>query len=324
MKKKDSKPKKQHTAKGTDEWQSLNAQLGEFGLEPPKRYRSDQRLSASEKKTAPKKQRKQQEKQYPLTPQERREQQNKQRQKKKKHRKLLSYAAVAVGIIAIMLVLSLTVLFKIDTISVKGNERYSVKEIMAVLPVEKENNLFITDTGYAEEKLEATLPYIYDAEVKRHFPSTITVTVHETATVYSVKNKDKTYTLLDDRLKVLESNIEKAPKNAVELRRVALSDAIVGKTATFTNKKTQERVAALIATVKSMQLEKITAVYSTDINNNYLVYDKRITFKLGSLDNIEDKIYAALTALEKLNNANPQAEGELTVVGDKQVYFTEK
>ncbi|MBR6391650.1 MAG: hypothetical protein IKS12_00030, partial [Eubacterium sp.] len=68
----------------------------------------------------------------------------------------------------------------------------------------------------------------------------------------------------------------------------------------------------------------VSAVYSSDINNNFIVYDSRITIKLGTLDNLENKIYSALTAIEKLNESNPQAEGVLTVTDNKQVYFSEK
>lgn len=72
-----------------------------------------------------------------------------------------------------------------------------------------------------------------------------------------------------------------------------------------------------------MSLDKITELYSTGVGNNYIVYDGRITIKLGKLDGAEDKLYAALTALDKLNTTSPNAHGEINAFSDKQIYFTE-
>jgi hypothetical protein len=55
-----------------------------------------------------------------------------------------------------------------------------------------------------------------------------------------------------------------------------------------------------------------------------MVYDGRITYKFGTTENLENKIYSALTATEKLNESNPNAKGEMTVTDVKQIYFTEK
>ena len=77
-------------------------------------------------------------------------------------------------------------------------------------------------------------------------------------------------------------------------------------------------------TVNDLKLKKITAIYSESLVSNYIVYDNRITIKLGETNGIKDKIFTALTAIEKLNDSNPDAEGTLTATNDKQIYFTEK
>jgi hypothetical protein len=75
--------------------------------------------------------------------------------------------------------------------------------------------------------------------------------------------------------------------------------------------------------IKDNSFDEITSIYSTSLTQNYVVYDGRITFKLGSCDNLEDKIYKGLTACEKLNTSNPSAKGAMTISDDKQIYFTE-
>ena len=77
-------------------------------------------------------------------------------------------------------------------------------------------------------------------------------------------------------------------------------------------------------TVTSLKLKEVTAIYSESLVNNYVVYDNRITIKLGETKDIEDKLFTALTAIEKLNDTAPDAEGTLTATNSKQIYFTEK
>ena len=296
--------------------------LGQWGLEPPKIYRSDQRLN--DFSNAERNRQRKDNSKNNKTIQQQRIDENKRRKQKKITRKIIRSTALALGIVAVVTVLSLTVLFKIQTISINGNERYSKQEIMAVLPIEKQKNLFLADTKSAKSKLEENLPYIYNADIRRKFPSTINVNITETPKIYSIKNADKTYTLLDDRLKVLENSSAKKPKKATAIKKAEIKSAVPGQEVQFKNKKTADNLIILINAVQSMKLDKISAVCSVDINNNYIIYDSRITIKLGETDGIEDKINSAFAAIEKIEEQNPLAEGELTVGTGKQIYFTEK
>ena len=320
MKKNQPKPQRPRVKREDSELSSLNSSLGSFGLEPPKRYRPEQKQE-TQKRTVRRPSRNENKPRKTLD--ERRVEENRHRKNAKLRRKILFYAGLIVSIVAVLVVLSLTVFFKIDTITIKGNKIYKTQEITAVLPIEKGSNLFLCDTDKASAKLEENLPYIYKAEIKRKIFSTIIVNITETPTVYSVKNADKTFTLLDGNLKVLE-NSARNNKKAISINRVKLKSAIAGQKAEFTESEIQENITVLTKAVSDLKLDKVSAVYSSDINNNFIVYDSRITIKLGTLDNLENKIYSALTAIEKLNESNPQAEGVLTVTDNKQVYFSEK
>lgn len=336
MKKKSSSKSKIKTDRKNErevnETYSLDSQLGSIGLEPPKIYnRNNNQKEITDntvKNNNANKTKKQVAKKYqqskPLTPQQKRELQNQKRKKNKLKRKIIFYFILTISIAAVIIVLSLTVLFKIDTVKISGNNKYSQKEIAAVLPIQKEQNLFLADTSSAAKKLEENLPYIYSVEIKRKLPSTIQVNVTEVKTVYSIKNQDKSYTILDDNLKVLEAKAQKKAKGAIEIKKAALKTAKEGYEAEFTDKNLKKNLLVLLDAIKRLKLEKTSAVYSNDINNNFIVYDKRITFKLGSLDDIDNKIYSALTATEKLDESNPNVEGTLTVTDGKQVYFTEE
>lgn len=313
MKKKEQKNAQK--PKKTNDFASLDSELGSFGLEPPKRYRQDEsqvKQSNKQKKNAPK------------TTQQKRTAQKKKRKRSKLFYKIISILAIVIAIVGIVVALSLTVFFKIDTIKVNGNQIYTVDQITAVLPIDKDKNLFMADTKGAENKLESKLPYIYNADIKRKFPSTIVVNITETPKVYAIRNENKTFTLIDQSFKVLETNVAKRPENSVIVKKAVVTSAVVGETIKFENDQQKSDLENLINAITDLKLDEITSLYSIDVNSNYMVYNSRITFKFGTTENLENKIYACLSATEKLTESDPNAKGTMTATDDKQIYFTEK
>lgn len=329
--------KKQNEGKfNNNDFKPLNDELGSFNLEPPKIYRKEQekrltynqenprsKNTGTRRKLSSKGKKKRKTTKQNITAQQKRKEETQKRKKKMLARKILFSVCVILLVLAVLAVLSLTVFFKIDTVTITGNSKYTTQQIQSVLPIEKNKNLFLADTSSAEEELETALPYIYNAEIDRKLPSTITVKITETDNIYAIKNKDKTYLLLDKDLKVLETSVTKKPKNAVDIKKATVTNPVAGNTAEFTDEQMSQDLLSLTEAISKLDLSETTSIYSDDINNNFIVYDNRIVFKLGSCDDLENKLYSALAAVEKLNETNPQAEGEMTVTGDKQIYFTE-
>lgn len=283
------------------------------GLEPPKIYREEQTNLVQRQRRAPQQ----------MTRQQRREKQNHRRRLKRSVRKALVITGLVVLMAAIVVVLSLTVFFKIDTISINGCEKYTNEEILTAFTIDKGENLFLADTEKASEKLCESLPYVYSAEVHRKLPATITVKITQAVPAYTIKNKDKQYVVLDNRFKVLDVQKNK-PEDIVEIKKAEIKSAQPGQKISFTNDKISECLSELAKALGTYSLSEATAIYSEGLNSNYIVYDNRIIFKLGSCDNMEKKIYQGLAACEELDESNPTVKGTLTLTGDKQYYFTEE
>ena len=323
--KKNNIPKKENN----DAMKPLNDELGFFDLEPPKIYREGQQRSNQPKQeTYQKKTVNKKKKTLPKKKGVQKTEQDGNVKKKRKLKKKFRIAFTAIGLVlliaVVITVLSLTVFFKIDTIKVNGAKKYTSQQITAVLPIEKEKNLLTIDKKGATQKLQENLPYVYSAEITRKLPSTVIVNITEPEYVYYVKNSNNTYTYFDNNFKILEANVKAAPKKGIEVKKIAFENAVPGKVAELTNKELVGDLQKIMQTIADLKLKKITAVYSESIVSNYVVYDNRITIKIGETNGIQDKIFTALTAIEKLNDSNPGAEGTLTATNSKQIYFTEK
>lgn len=316
MKKKEPSKKKTDSTKK----QSQKSDFADLGLEPPKIYRqSQQRLVESQsKKSQPKRQNKKDN----LTRSEKRERETKKRKKKNLFRKIIIWICVILAFLAVGTVLSLTVFFHINNVTVSGNSLYSKEEILSQCTIDKGENLFMSDTDKAKQTLEKNLPYIYTAEIKRKLPDTIEIKIKEAKPAYSVNCEDKTYILLDDNFKVLELGAQKS--QGIKISKAKIKSSIAGETVVFSNADVGDCLKQIAQTVKENNFTEITAIYSNNISDNYVVYDNRISFKLGNCDNLEKKIYQGLAACEQLDESSPNVSGTMTISGDKSIYFTEE
>lgn len=292
----------------------MNNKDYEFGLEPPKVY--------NEHGSAENGRRKQQKKNKNVSTNEKRRRQNKKRRLKNSVRKALVTICLLITLIAVGTVLSLTVFFKIETVNISGSGMYSSEEITENSNINIGDNLFLVNKGKCAESLEKNLPYIYDVDIKRKLPSTLIINVTEAAAAYMINNGDETYTLLDDRFKVLDNAYTAGTEGLTEIRNTAFISNENGSVIEFENAESADGLGQLSEIITKLNITEITAISSDGKNNNYIVYENRIILNLGSFDDVENKIYRGIAGCEKLNESDPNARGTMVLSTGKQFYFT--
>lgn len=290
----------------------MNNKNNDFNLEPPKIYNNQQIQGRRNIKKNTKN----------ITTEEKRHKQNKKRRLKNSVRNALITIGLLLALLAVGVVLSLTVFFKIETINITGSGMYSTEDITAYCTVDIGDNLFLIDKNKCSENLEQRLPYIYDVEITRELPSTLNLNITEATPAYMIKNDDESYTLLDDKFKVLENNSAATADGIVEIQNAGIIKNDTGFPIGFENEDTAACLNELSAIIKRLDITEATAVSSDGKNNNYIVYDGRITLKLGNLENLENKVYRGIAGCEKLMESNPNAKGTMDLSGGKQFYFT--
>lgn len=107
---------------------------------------------------------------------------------------LLIFAAILVGCI---------IFFRVNTMVVTGNSRYTQEEILAAAGVEKGDNLFTLNKYQIADRILTQLPYVNDVAISRKLPDTLIFEVSESTGVAWVESGGS-YWLLDDKCKLLE------------------------------------------------------------------------------------------------------------------------
>ena len=104
--------------------------------------------------------------------------------------KLLCILLIAGAVVA-----ALTVFFKVQSITVSGNARYTSEEIIAASGIEIEDNLFLLNKYSAAQAIFEKLPYVEEATINRALPDTIVITVRECAAAAGVSSPSESCAL---------------------------------------------------------------------------------------------------------------------------------
>ena len=96
--------------------------------------------------------------------------------------KLMSFLIICVAIIA-----GSMVFFRVDTIIVTGNERYTQEEIIAVTGIEQGDNLFTLNKFSIVQDILAQLPYMAEVNITRKLPDTIIITGRESDPIATIE-----------------------------------------------------------------------------------------------------------------------------------------
>ena len=222
------------------------------------------------------------------------------RRKRRKRRLIIFYICIFLTVLIAAVVLSLTVLFKIDTVEVAGETRYSQEEIIQISEIVKGENLFLTDTKAAAKRLSQKLPYLNNVKVTRSLPAKIVISVEE-AQPSGALEYDGQYLVVSKEGKALEF-VTECPENVPLIKGMQLSQAEPGKTVKYKEEKQEHIFTDLTATLSENEVGNITEI---DLNDSYkimITYDNRIKVNLGLPSDFDYKIRFFLAIMKQADN----------------------
>ena len=90
--------------------------------------------------------------------------------------------------VAVVLALTVgaTVFFRVETVVVSGNSRYTQEEVVAASGIELGDNLYAMNKFHIQQQIREQLPYIAEVSIQRGLPSTILIQVAECRAVARV------------------------------------------------------------------------------------------------------------------------------------------
>lgn len=252
--------------------------------------------------------------------------------KAKKQRRIQIFRYIKVGaglsfVLAVVLyLLCALVFFRIGSVvvvpasedSATASKYYSDEEIINVSGADIGESLVLISKKDVKDAIESLLPYIGNVTVKRSYPSTLKLVVEDHDAFFAVEYNGM-YTLLNREFKVLETS-ENIPTGCAKLEGVEFSEMFIGSDALFEDSSDETRLNNLISECEKAGIENITKYDLTNIANVRIMINYRITFVLGTLTDMEDKLELALRTVDAETGGNPEAHIIIDVTNPDRSY----
>ncbi len=210
------------------------------------------------------------------------------RRRRKRRQTILFYVFLFFLVITAAVVLSFTVLFRMETISVTGSSPYTQEEIIEASGLKKGENLFRLDLEKAESLLESGLPYIGKAQISRKLPDSVVIHVEMAETAGAVEYSGQV-ALIDSSGKVLEIRSD-IPEGCPAIKGVDISQAQPGQALVYKDTEKKENLELLMQAMESTGLSSVTELDLDDPFNLIAVYQGRIRLELGVATDLTEKI----------------------------------
>ena len=215
----------------------------------------------------------------------------KSRTRKKRGRLTLYYVLIGIVVIGAVSILSVTVLFNINSYEVAGDTAYSDEEIIAACGIDIGDNLLRINIGHAEEQIVTKLVYIDSAKISRGFPNRLVISVEPARPAISFAAGSSFY-VISERGRLLEIGQISADCPVVNGFFPA-SDSAIGSQLEDDDEGRMSIALQMIGYMGQYGLDRQCEIDLSDTLNITMLYDGRIEMELGASTRLEDKFYHA-------------------------------
>ena len=238
----------------------------------------------------------------------------------------LTALAMLLCVIAAGIYLTVTMLFKINTIEVRTADGavseaggYTSEQILQALGVQKEENIFSFDPAAKAAALEKVFPMLEDIRVERDYPSTVVVRVAEAQPAYAMQTA-KGWLTLSAGLKILAADSaqptglptlyggepifsdpgeqlcfeEETPADSTASESASDAASASAAVEEEAGDKRLEALSTLLTALDTVGMRgDVTRIEFADPEEMAFLYQDRISVRLGTLNELDYKLKLA-------------------------------
>lgn len=230
-----------------------------------------------------------------------------ERQRKiRKRRIITTFIVLLVLALCTLAVLSMTVFFPIEKITVTGSSIYTSEVLKDASGVVLGDNLFITSKSSIEKRLKSRLPYVEKIKLKREIPSTLKIVVTDAEEFASYSIGNKCYIVSESGWVLRET--EEIPENLLTVLGVDV-ECKVGTRAKFKDKKQSEVVNSISDIFENAGI-KLNSLDITNMLELKVKAENRFEVLLGTGNNLEEKVKHLGGMIKEID---PEKKGKINI-----------
>ncbi len=245
----------------------------------------------------------------------RREQNSKRTRRRKKNMSLYVFL-IFILVAGIGVLLSVTLLFNIKKINIKGDVDYLDDTVKQASGLKIGDNLVRLDAKNAEQKILSSLVYIEDADINKKYPDTLEINLKKCVPAANLEY-DGGFLLVSKKGKILEIAKE-ADANIFTVKGFEPKDTEQGGYVQSTDEKKTKIYNEIVDAIIKYNIDNVVSIDMTDKYAIVINYDNRVNFELGNSNDIAYKIKLADTVLKDMDG---DKKGTMVMVGANQISF---
>ena len=216
----------------------------------------------------------------------------------------------------VLVILANTVLFRLNTISVSGNTRYTSEEIAERSRIEMGKNLLHINARQAEENIVSSLAYIDEAKVKKSFPTGINITVTEAEKWFYIR-QGSTTAAVSYAGKIIEHSY---PNGFTVFSGYEPESADIGAWLKSVTDGKTNMPGIILNAIEKASLEDVDEVELEDrFSIKMLIDGGRVILELGTIAQMESKLLVANKLIRE--EISPSERGTVLVSNPEQATF---
>lgn len=212
------------------------------------------------------------------------------------------YKILIFVLICAAIAVALALFFKVETVTVTGNSRYTQREIIDAGGIQIGDNMFFLNKYKAADAITSSLPYVETVQISRSLPSTLTITVRECTAPAAVQQAGVLWLLSGDG-KVVDSKTIGTNAKYAMIKGLTLIEPTVGENITV--EEGQQSSARLLTELLGLLRDKnmLADVQSIDLSDGAAVelrYLDRFDVTLRRDADFDYKLDYLLAVVERL------------------------
>lgn len=247
---------------------------------------------------------------------------SRRRRRRRRGNRALHYIVLLVFVFVALAALSLTVLFKVERVTVVGTDKYPPDQVARASGIHEGENLFRIDKSAAIQNILEQYPYIEAVEVRRRLPGTVQIDVTQCRPAAAIADGDE-FLLITRGGKVLERGLIFIPEDTPLVSGFGAQGARPGDSLAESAGEQLVMLGYLFDAVDQTGFGEITNVDLSDRLNMKVVYENRLVLELGTEADLPYKLDFIREMIE--NHLAADAEGiiDATNAQKSRVSFTE-
>ena len=229
---------------------------------------------------------------------------------------LLHIATVVAVVLALLF--GMSIFFKVKTVTVTGNDKYTAWDIREASGVQEGENLLTISEAKLSGNIRSRLPYVNKVRIGIKLPDTVRIEIEELDVVYAVESDDGAWWLIrSDGVIVEKSNAADAEQHTV-IKGVKIVAGEIGKSAVAFNPPAEtvsggetvpvtvlpaEQLSTVISVLQYLEgnriVGEIASLNVADLSNIEMWYGDRFQVLLGDTMQLSYKIGLIKTAVDE-------------------------